>query len=176
MVSLDQTPPTTFKDDCIGIVKRTASQPKNHMRKHWQFVGLVIAAVYVSTVAVAQHVVTESGALAGISESGLNVYKGVPFAAPPIGDLRWRPRLASPVGRACIRPIRSPRLVCRLVYPCRARSLPPSVKTASTSTSGRQPRARLSVCRSLSGFMAEATSTVRPRCRCTGVTNSRAKA
>jgi para-nitrobenzyl esterase len=37
---------------------------------------------------------TESGAISGVSESGLNVYKGVPFAAPPIGDLRWRPPAA----------------------------------------------------------------------------------
>jgi para-nitrobenzyl esterase len=36
-------------------------------------------------------VVTAAGALLGIRESGLNVYKGVPFAAPPVGDLRWRP-------------------------------------------------------------------------------------
>jgi para-nitrobenzyl esterase len=33
---------------------------------------------------------TESGAISGIRESGLSVYKGVPFAAPPVGDLRWR--------------------------------------------------------------------------------------
>jgi para-nitrobenzyl esterase len=37
---------------------------------------------------------TESGAISGVSESGLSVYKGVPFAAPPIGDLRWRPPAA----------------------------------------------------------------------------------
>ena len=23
-------------------------------------------------------------------EDGITVYKGIPFAAPPIGDLRWR--------------------------------------------------------------------------------------
>ena len=34
---------------------------------------------------------TESGAISGIRESGLYIYKGVPFAAPPVGDLRWRP-------------------------------------------------------------------------------------
>ena len=34
---------------------------------------------------------TESGAIEGILADGLTVYKGVPFAAPPTGNLRWRP-------------------------------------------------------------------------------------
>jgi para-nitrobenzyl esterase len=32
----------------------------------------------------------EEGLLQGTSEEGLTVYKGVPFALPPVGDLRWR--------------------------------------------------------------------------------------
>ena len=32
----------------------------------------------------------EGGTLQGTSEDGLTVYRGIPFAAPPVGDLRWR--------------------------------------------------------------------------------------
>jgi para-nitrobenzyl esterase len=38
----------------------------------------------------ATSVTTDTGALVGVRESRLTVYKGVPFAAPPVGDLRWR--------------------------------------------------------------------------------------
>jgi para-nitrobenzyl esterase len=32
----------------------------------------------------------ESGMVQGTFEDGLTVYRGIPFAAPPTGDLRWR--------------------------------------------------------------------------------------
>jgi para-nitrobenzyl esterase len=34
---------------------------------------------------------TESGAVSGVREGGLSVFKGVPFAAPPLDNLRWQP-------------------------------------------------------------------------------------
>src|SRR6478736_2324360 len=36
-------------------------------------------------------VATESGLVRGVVEKDLTVYRGIPFAAPPVGDLRWRP-------------------------------------------------------------------------------------
>ncbi len=33
---------------------------------------------------------TQAGSVQGMTEDGITVYKGIPFAAPPIGDLRWR--------------------------------------------------------------------------------------
>jgi para-nitrobenzyl esterase len=35
-------------------------------------------------------VTTESGRVQGVAEKDLTVYRGIPFAAPPTGDLRWR--------------------------------------------------------------------------------------
>lgn len=34
-------------------------------------------------------VMTRQGELRGVNESGIKVFKGVPFAQPPVGDLRW---------------------------------------------------------------------------------------
>ena len=33
----------------------------------------------------------EGGLVEGTVEQGITVYKGIPFAAPPVGNLRWRP-------------------------------------------------------------------------------------
>jgi para-nitrobenzyl esterase len=60
----------------------------------------------------AKPVKVEGGLLQGMAEDGLTIYRGIPYATPPVGDLRWRApqpapkwegvRAADQFGRACI--------------------------------------------------------------------------
>lgn len=52
-----------------------------------------IAALLLTMTMMAQgapQVRTADGVLEGLEESGIKVFKGIPFAAPPVGNLRWK--------------------------------------------------------------------------------------
>lgn len=65
-------------------------------RSRASFIGSVIVLALAAALtgaagsAVAQEAVTASGRLVGSSEAGTTRYLGVPYARPPVGELRWR--------------------------------------------------------------------------------------
>src|SRR6188474_704697 len=76
----------------------------------------LVAAYSVTTpAAISDPVTTASGKLAGVTlPSGVRAFKGVPFGAPPVGDLRWKEpqpvvkwdgvRKAETFGNVCVQP------------------------------------------------------------------------
>ena len=56
--------------------------------------ALLLTALVAGSAAAAPQVTTQSGVLAGICAHGLSVFKGVPFAAAPVGERRWQPPAA----------------------------------------------------------------------------------
>jgi para-nitrobenzyl esterase len=60
------------------------------MKSIFTISGLIVA-LLLPLLLPAQTTRIESGLIEGIMENGVEVYKGIPFAAAPIGDLRWRP-------------------------------------------------------------------------------------
>jgi para-nitrobenzyl esterase len=64
------------------------------MKSHWRAAtATLLLALGVTTPALAERVVlrVESGALAGEQDGSIAVFKGIPYAAAPVGELRWRP-------------------------------------------------------------------------------------
>jgi para-nitrobenzyl esterase len=76
---------------------------------------VLIGLMIVSGAAQAQVRRTESGPVRGITYVGVTEFRGIPYAAPPVGSLRWRPpalpiawtgvRSASAYGSACPQPL-----------------------------------------------------------------------
>jgi para-nitrobenzyl esterase len=78
----------------------------------WLVSSLLLLLISVARAQSAKPIAVEGGLLLGRIEDGLTVYRGIPYAAPPTGELRWRPpqpapkwhgiRIADQFGRACM--------------------------------------------------------------------------
>ena len=58
--------------------------------KRFSFLLALILATACCYAQLSTTVKVQEGTLQGVAENGLTVFKGVPFAAPPVGDLRWK--------------------------------------------------------------------------------------
>lgn len=63
------------------------------MGKYYLFLSLFVAATTIASAQLnhsAPTVKIQNGTIEGLDESGIKTFKGVPFAAPPVGEFRWR--------------------------------------------------------------------------------------
>jgi len=113
-------------------------------------VCLLLGLATAMAAAKADPIETSGGLVSGVavSDGAVRTYKGIPFAKPPVGELRWRPPqpaerwtgtlVADKFGPSCMQPDPTPghSLFTRIFY---TRSNQ-RAKTASTSMSGRRGR------------------------------------
>ena len=89
---------------------------------------LAIAAILLfasPAIAAAPQITVEQGALNGDTQDGIAAYRGIPFAAAPVGELRWRAP-AAPQNWVGVRDARKFGAICPQPTTTRTRGLPQS--------------------------------------------------
>jgi para-nitrobenzyl esterase len=87
-----------FVNDLIPLIDKTFRTYSDEEQKETILMKKVIFLVSIFMIVAAGFVIAqqpapvkvEEGLLQGTSEDGLTIYRGIPFATPPVGDLRWR--------------------------------------------------------------------------------------
>ena len=67
-----------------------SSQRRRSMSNGWRRGSVAGALCLIAATHWAKPARVESGAVEGVTKDALTIYMGVPFAAPPLGELRWR--------------------------------------------------------------------------------------
>src|SRR5215470_18049763 len=61
------------------------------MRRALSVVVFAIVIVFTRFASAADDTIkVDGGRISGTTENGVRTFKGIPFAAPPVGDLRWK--------------------------------------------------------------------------------------
>ncbi|MFM7194814.1 MAG: carboxylesterase/lipase family protein, partial [Bacteroidota bacterium] len=63
---------------------------KTHARFPMNVITMIILVAPIVLVAQSPVVKTSNGPVEGYKANGLEIFKGIPFAAPPVGELRWK--------------------------------------------------------------------------------------
>ena len=95
----------------LSIDRRKAETNMNTLRT-FAFASPSLAFVSTLFAQTPKPVRTQAGLVQGTTEDGITVYKGIPFVAPPVGDLRWRAAATWP-GPACETPTNLRPRACR---------------------------------------------------------------
>jgi para-nitrobenzyl esterase len=72
-------------------MNKSEPNPNKRIMKNLFHLRQTLIAMLLPVSLCAQTIKTEYGLVEGTLENGVHIYKGIPYAAPPVGDLRWRP-------------------------------------------------------------------------------------
>ena len=90
-----------FPEDCTSMCRNIKKEECNCMQtfKATGYVLIICLILFGSSFLAgctekapdAGVVTTDAGSVSGLNQDGIRVFLGIPFAAPPTGDLRWKP-------------------------------------------------------------------------------------